>query len=73
MKPEGGESGDNAVAEHAHDWEGFMACHSVGLFCRLHRLSQRLADNLAERAVTWWLHRHPELLPGGGAPRPDQG
>ena len=45
--------------ELTHDWEGFMACHSVGLTCRLHQLSQWLADKLAKGAVAWWLRHHP--------------
>lgn len=46
-----------------------MAYHSVGLFCRILRWSHRMADRLAARAATWWLHRHPELTLGHGVTR----
>ncbi len=55
--------------EHAHDWEGFMAYHSVGLHCRLLRWFNRLADHLAARAAAWWLRRHPELVLNPGKSR----
>lgn len=57
------------MSEPAHDSEGFMAYHSLGLRCRLIRWRQRLADRLAARAAAWWLHRHPQLPLGHGASR----
>lgn len=57
----------DALDGQAHDWEGFMAYHSVGLFCHVLNWSHGLADHLAARAAAWWLHRHPQPALGRGA------
>lgn len=67
MRPE--QLPNDEPSGHAHDWEGFMAYHNVGLFCRVLRWSHEMADHLAARAATWWLRRHPEQTLGHGATR----